>query len=239
MIVTMVAMPKMQPALENVVHMVARNERVTAFVVFASSAMSAVGTLPSFNLTTDVTRNGKLFGRDATHHAGVFFNYENLTNFSYNVAPGGNGILGALTSQTWGHHWNGGARGREEVRLDEHWTAEFGIGIERTHLRANTTNYAYPVAATATLTVIPALRTFVSAAPEAALFYRVNRMWKAHGRFGTGYGTPQASNLFVTPEGISGNNTKLKSQSNYGFDRLGDRQSPQRERHRLLRILQK
>ncbi|MGH6868427.1 MAG: TonB-dependent receptor domain-containing protein, partial [Methylocella sp.] len=32
------------------------------------------------------------------------------------------------------------------------------------------------------------------------------------------YGTPQASNLFVTSNGMAGNNTQLKSQTNLGYD---------------------
>jgi iron complex outermembrane receptor protein len=34
----------------------------------------------------------------------------------------------------------------------------------------------------------------------------------------TGYGTPQISNLTVTPQGVSGNNSQLQSQTNVGYD---------------------
>jgi iron complex outermembrane receptor protein len=102
--------------------------------------------------------------------------------------------------------------------LNDRWTLEGGIGVERTELQANSTTYTYPAAASASLTVVPALRTLVNVAPETALLYRPNRTWKFHARLGTGYGTPQASNLFVTPDGVSGNNTQLESQTNVGLD---------------------
>ena len=45
-----------------------------------------------------------------------------------------------------------------------------------------------------------------------------NRTVRLQARIGTAYGTPQVSNLFVTPEGANGNNTQLKSQGNVGLD---------------------
>ena len=35
---------------------------------------------------------------------------------------------------------------------------------------------------------------------------------RLHARVGTGYGIPQAGNLFVTPAGVAGNNASLKAQ---------------------------
>ena len=42
--------------------------------------------------------------------------------------------------------------------------------------------------------------------------------WQYRARVGTGFGKPQFSNLFVTPEGVPGNNTELKTQKNIGYD---------------------
>ena len=42
--------------------------------------------------------------------------------------------------------------------------------------------------------------------------------WQFRARVAGGYGTPQAGNLFVTPQGVTGNNTRLKTQTNTGVD---------------------
>jgi iron complex outermembrane receptor protein len=43
-------------------------------------------------------------------------------------------------------------------------------------------------------------------------------MWLVHARLGTGYGTPQATQLFTNAQGQFGNNTTLKTQRNIGID---------------------
>lgn len=183
-----------------------------------TGATSARGPEPAFNVTGDVTRTGTLGGLPATHHAGLFFNYADLNNQSFNVMPGGRATLGALVSQTSGRHYNYGGRLREEVRLAEGLTGILGIGIEGTRLEATQTVYAYPATASPTVRQTPALRTFLNVAPEAALVYAPNQDWEIRARASTGYGTPQVGNLFVTPQGVPGNNTDLKSQRNLGFD---------------------
>jgi iron complex outermembrane receptor protein len=70
----------------------------------------------------------------------------------------------------------------------------------------------------ATLTATSANNDYYNIAPEGALIYRPDSDWLIKARVGTGYGTPQASNLFVTPSGVAGNNTQLKSQTNLGYD---------------------
>jgi iron complex outermembrane receptor protein len=169
-----------------------------------------------------VTQSGHLGSLKATHFVGVFANYENLNSSSYNVMPGGNAALGGLTATTYGHHLNAGARAREEVQLGEKWTGIVGVGVERTGLNALNTGYGYPANATPSTTLIQADRTIANVAPEAAVFYRPAAGVQLRAGVGTGYGTPQVTNLFVTPDGLNGNNTTLESQRNVGFDFGGD-----------------
>jgi len=59
---------------------------------------------------------------------------------------------------------------------------------------------------------------FSTTRPEAGVLYRPNEAWQFRGRAATGYGTPQISNLTVTAQGVSGNNSQLASQTNVGLD---------------------
>lgn len=189
-----------------------------------TGATSAVGTYPSFNLMTDLTASGSLFGLKATHFVGAFANYENLNAYTYNVAPGGNigpgGLanLGGLTNTVYAHHLNFGLRGREELVLAPDWLGVLGVGIERTELEALSTTYTYPAAATPTLANLNVTRQYFNAAPEASLSWQATQDWLLRARAAGGYGTPQVTNLFVTPAGVAGNNTQLKPQKNIGVD---------------------
>jgi iron complex outermembrane receptor protein len=190
-----------------------------------TGATSARGATPAFNVQSDLTRNGTLFGLAASHTAGIFFNYEDLNSFTYNVAPGGNATQGALTSNYFGHHYNLGGRLREEVTLMAGLTAIVGADLEYTDLQALNTAFSYPVGGTPSFTMLPVQRDFWNGAYEVALRYRPDAAWQLHARAARAYGTPQASNLFVTPAGVTGNNTQLKPQTNQGFD-LGADWSP-------------
>jgi iron complex outermembrane recepter protein len=183
-----------------------------------TGATSAQGDEPAFNLITDVTSHGNLFGLPATHYIGLSFNYAHLTNDTINLMPGGGATLGALSSTYFGHQRNVGGRVREEVQLDPQWTATAGVGAERTNLAALDTIYAYPTATTTTTSLIPTSNDYFNVAPEAALMFRPVETWQFRTRVAGGYGTPQASNLFVTPQGVSGNNTQLRTQTNTGID---------------------
>ena len=183
-----------------------------------TSSTSAVGPTPSFNVMSDVAHHGTLWGHQSTSYAGVFFNSEDINSYTYNLTPAGNASLGGVTQAIFGQHLNTGLRGREEFRFDEKWMGIVGLGAEYTNLTAQETNYSYPESAAPVLTHISADRTFFNVAPEVSLVYRPNQAWQFHGRLGTGYGTPQASNLFVTPQGTFGNNTQLKTQRNIGVD---------------------
>jgi iron complex outermembrane recepter protein len=182
-----------------------------------TSSTSAIGDTPAVNLLTDITRRSQLFGLDATYSVGAFYNYEVLNNDTYNIAPGGS--LGAMQSFYDGGHSNLGGRTREEITLGPNWTAVVGAGVERTEIQALNTAYEYTTSGqTASTTLTSADREFLNNAEEAALLYRPDAAWQFRGRVATGYGTPQASNLFVTAQGVAGNNTQLQSQTNLGYD---------------------
>lgn len=48
--------------------------------------------------------------------------------------------------------------------------------------------------------------------------FHPDHAWHIHARLGTGYGTPQATQLFTNAQGQFGNNVTLKSQRNIGVD---------------------
>ena len=169
-----------------------------------TSASSFRGDYPSFNVISDVTRHAPLFGRASTTLLGGFFNYENINSFVYNVMPGGDASLGGQTQTVFGDQLNAGLRAREELQLDPRLTAVLGLGLEYTQLRALETNDAYAVTAAPGQTRIAVQRSFFNVAPEASLQYRPQPAWTLHARAATGYGTPQATNLFVTPRGRLG-----------------------------------
>lgn len=179
---------------------------------------SARGDFPSFNVSTDVTHKSTLFGKEATHFGGFFFNYEDNNGMTYFVRPGGDARLGGLSNTTFGYHYNVGAKAREEWKFAERWTAVLGVGAEHTDISALNTSYAYSTNSTPTITQIQARRNFFNVAPEAALLFQANQQLQLHGRVSTGYGTPQIGNLFVTSAGVNGNNTDLETQSNVGVD---------------------
>ena len=178
---------------------------------------SAIGDSPAYNVMTDITRKDLLLGMNATHSVGAFYNVERLSNYTYNVAPGGNATLGQLSSfYDGGRHENFGARGREEIKFNDNWTGVVAADIERTNITAVNTINSFP-GGVATPTLFPLSRDFVNTAPEAGLLYRPDDAWLFRGRVATGYGTPQISNLTVTSQGISGNNSALQPQTNLGY----------------------
>ena len=187
-----------------------------------TSATSAVGTFPSFNLMGDITRHGDLFGHNAVLFAGVFGNRENINSYSYNVPASGTATLGGIAQAVNGSHFNFGARLHADVDLTDQLTLALGLGYERTLLKATQMAYTYPTSATPTIALVTADRSFDNVAPEVALNWRANEMLQVHARFGAGYGTPQATNLFITAAGIPGNNTQLDAQTMLGVDLGGD-----------------
>jgi iron complex outermembrane receptor protein len=93
-----------------------------------------------------------------------------------------------------------------------------GIGGEYTKLSALAGNYSYPLGGAPTIAPVRADRTFFNVAPEVGVQFRPDRAWRVHARLGTGYGTPQATQLFTNAQGQFGNNVTLKTQRNIGVD---------------------
>lgn len=176
------------------------------------------GTLDSYNITSDITNKGQLFGLDATSFLGIFYNYLDNQSYSFNKTPAGRNGFGALTQTVFGDTRNLGLRAREELQLTPKLQLIAGIGAERSIIDVRQTAYTYPVGANPVLLLIPANRRFSNIAPEAALFWQATPAVRLHARVGTGYGIPQSGNLFVTSEGVAGNNTGLKPQKNTGVD---------------------
>lgn len=188
-------------------------------VVFQpTSATPFRGTLNSYNLTSDVTAHGRLLGMDATSFVGLFYDYLDGQNYSFNKTPAGRNGIGAPTQTVVGGVRNLGVRAREELGIAHDLTLVLGIGYEHSTIDMRQTSYAYPLGATPTLTYIPALRDFDNVAPEAALVWQATRALRLHARIGTAYGIPQSGQLFVTTAGVPGNNSALKTQTNTGVD---------------------
>ena len=181
---------------------------------------SAIGDFPSYNYMSDVTKRGEILGMDSTTFVGGFYNTLTASGDTRNVMPGGNAALGRLSSNLFSDTTNYGFRAREELRLTQSLTAVAGVGWETTVLKGLNTGYTYTGAAGVTTppAVTAADRQFQNTAPELALLYRLNNEWQFRARAATGYGTPQVSNLFVLPSGLSGNNTQLDTQKNLGYD---------------------
>ncbi|TYO62285.1 TonB-dependent receptor [Bradyrhizobium hipponense] len=180
---------------------------------------SAIGDFPSYNYMSDLTKRGEILGIESTAFLGTYYNTLTASSDTRNVMPGGNATLGRLSSNLHSETTNYGVRAREELKLTTSLTAVAGVGWETTVLKGINTAYAYagPTGIT-TATLTTADRQFQNAAPELALLYNLNNEWLFRGRVATGYGTPQVSNLFVLPTGLSGNNTQLQTQKNLGYD---------------------
>jgi len=184
-----------------------------------TGATSALGDQPAFNVISDLTTGGiSLFNLPATHYAAFSYNRVHLSNDTYNLVPGGNARLGALTAQLTGYQDNLGFRAREEIRVVPPLTLIGGFGIEHTGILARNTTFSFPSATTTTTNLLQVGRGFLDSAPELALLYRPDPAWQFRARIAEGYGTPQAGNLFVTPQGVAGNNTRLTTQTNTGVD---------------------
>jgi iron complex outermembrane recepter protein len=179
---------------------------------------SARGSSPSFNVFSDGTRGGTLFGRPSFTYGGGFFDFENLNSLTYNLTPAGHTTLGGLSQTTYGYVMDAGLRGTEQWNLTRRWIAIAGLAGQYTRISANDTIYDYSTTATPATQRIPALRTYTDFSPEAALLYQPTANLQLHARLGAGFGTPQSSNLFVTPQGIFGDNTQLNAQKNIGID---------------------
>ncbi|MCQ8240033.1 TonB-dependent receptor family protein [Rhizosaccharibacter radicis] len=182
-----------------------------------TSNTSFVGVYDSYNVSSDLTADARPWGVPVRSFAGLNFNYLDLGSQVYNITPLGGATIGAPTQLVYGHQWNAGARFQEEIRLAARWKLVLGLGGEYSDLGATETILGY-TATSATRRFVTANRFYFNLAPEGSLIYTPDQHWTLHTRVGTGYGTPQTSNLFVTPAGVFGNNAQLESQSNVGVD---------------------
>ena len=183
-----------------------------------TSASPFKGTLDSYNISSDVTNRGRLFGMHATSFVGVFYNYLDNQSYTFNKTPAGRNGFGAPLQTIFGDVRNLGVRAREELNLTPALQLGAGIGAERAIINVRQTNYTYPLNANPALNLIPALRWFGNVAPEASLVWQAAQALRLHARVGTAYGIPQSGQLFVTPDGVPGNNTALRTQKNTGID---------------------
>lgn len=177
---------------------------------------SAIGDYASWNLTTDVTKRTELFGLEATHTAGVYYNFLPADGDTFAVVAGGNAKLGRRTQNQNGVTSNLGFRLHEELKLDPRWTFAAGLAVEQTHIDG--INLAFNATTGALTSKVRAARDFSNAAPEASLTFRADESLQVRGRVSTGYGTPQIGNLFALQDGSAGNNTQLRPQTNVGYD---------------------
>ena len=183
-----------------------------------TSANPFRGTFNSYNLSSDVTDRGTVLGMDATSFVGVSYSFLDSQGFTFNKTPGGRDGFGAMTQSVVGNVRNLGLRAREEFKLTPDLQLVLGIGYERSTIDVRQAGFTYPLNGSPVLTLIPALRTFSNLAPEASLSWKASNAIRLHARVGTGYGIPQSGNLFVTPDGVAGNNTQLKTQKSTGID---------------------
>ncbi|MCJ2080016.1 TonB-dependent receptor family protein [Methylobacterium sp. J-090] len=178
---------------------------------------SGRGSIPSYNVMSDVTHRSELFGLPAVSYAALSFNALDAHATTFNLQPLAGPTLGALIGDQVAQQSNLGGRARTEIALSPAWTGVIGISAENTWITGQNRAYAYS-AAGRTTTPAFADRSFLNVAPELALVYRPSTEWAFRGRAATGYTTPAAGNLFVTPAGVPGNNTGLQTQENLGFD---------------------
>lgn len=179
----------------------------------------AVGDYLSYNVISGLTKRSTFAGLPTLGYLGAFWNYLPVDGKTFNIAPGGDAKRGLLQSEQIGSTMNVGARARQEVKLTDDVSVVAGATVERTSLNGSQLAYVYDSNGTLKSTsFVSANRDMTNIAPELGVLYNPSREWQWRARVGTGYGTPQFSNLFVTSQGKPGNNTDLKSQSNVGFD---------------------
>ncbi len=175
------------------------------------------GSLPSYNVLTDLTRRGEFLGLPAVGYVALSYSAVDVTASTFNLTAAGGARLGSLVALQDAVQSNLGGRARLELELSPEWKAVAGLSAENATITGRNRNF--PVTAESTAY---ANRRFLNVAPELALVYQPDPTWALRGRVATGYATPSFSSLFVTPLGVPGNNTGLKTQENLGFDLGGD-----------------
>ncbi|MFT8655213.1 MAG: TonB-dependent receptor [Acetobacter papayae] len=182
-----------------------------------TSPTTFVGPYNSYAVSSDVTNRALIGHSPLETFGGISFDYLDYGYQTYNVMPLGGASRGAMTTESYGHQWNLGARFQEDWHFAPKWHVVIGLGGTYSDIGATETLYGYS-AAGMTRRYVTANRFFFNLAPEGALIYAPSKAWTFHTRVGTAYGTPSASNLFITPQGQYGNNTQIESQSSVGVD---------------------
>lgn len=180
---------------------------------------SGRGSLPSYNVLTDLTRRGEFLGLPAIGYVALSYSAVDVTASTYNLTPFGGARLGSLVALQDAVQSNLGGRARLELELSPEWTAVTGISAENSTITGRNRSFSIDTL-TGALVTTPSFadRRFLNVAPELALVYRPDPAWALRGRVATGYATPSFSSLFITSTGDPGNNTGLKTQENLGFD---------------------
>ncbi|OUJ13541.1 TonB-dependent receptor, partial [Acetobacter orientalis] len=86
-----------------------------------TSPMAYVGPYNSYNVSSDITNHGQLAGRALETFAGVNFDYLDFGSQTYNIMPLGGATRGAMSSESYGHQWNLGARFQEDWHFAPDW----------------------------------------------------------------------------------------------------------------------
>nr|WP_239021401.1 TonB-dependent receptor [Novacetimonas cocois] len=182
-----------------------------------TSPYAYTGPYDSYAGSSDVTNRSHVGGMDLTSFGGISFDDMDALSMVYNVTPAGHAHQGALSQSSWSHQWNAGLRFHEDLHFAPAWHLVVGLGGTYSGLHAAETLFTGSTAGTSQK-VVTADRHFFNLAPEASLIYTPSRAWTLHTRVGTAYATPTTSNLFITPQGTYGNNTRLRSETSLGFD---------------------
>lgn len=182
-----------------------------------TSPVAYVGPYNSYNASSDITNHARLGGKSLETFGGISFDYLDFGSQTYNIMPLGGATRGAMSSESYGHQWNLGARFQEDWHFAPNWHVVVGLGGTYSDIGATEMLYSYS-ATGRDQRYITANRFYFNLAPEGALIYTPSKKWTFHTRVGTAYGTPSSSNLFITPQGQYGNNTQLKSQTSVGID---------------------
>ena len=90
--------------------------------------------LPSYNVSSDLINRSGIFGFNATHLVGVFYNTLTSSSDTFNLKPGGDATLGRRSANVSSTTSNGGIRAREEIDLNRYWTVVAGADLETTNI---------------------------------------------------------------------------------------------------------
>lgn len=180
---------------------------------------TAIGDYLSYNVIAGITNRSTFAGLPTRAYLGAFWNYLPVDGQTFLLAPSNSSLSDRLQSEQVGSTTNFGARAREEVKLTNDVAVVAGATIERTSLDGRQRSYTYnPDGSIKSIGDVSVGRELTNIAPEVGLLYTPNDQWQFRARIGTGYGTPQFSNLFILPDGNPGNNTDLLPQTNIGYD---------------------